>query len=194
VLSSQHGTHYHPFLDATTGNDIELDPAPEPEDFSAAGNSYLEILLTATSSNGLKTTVSRNILPKTIYVVFDTVPTGLELSIDEEVLTMPYRVLSWEKHNLRVIARNQTDYVFDRWSDGGNQTHTISVPANTSDTPPQYQAFYLEASPSTAVAPAPPAPDKERACACRLPRNATNLKLCIYNCVEVVRSRFSPSG
>jgi len=43
-VRQHHSTRYHPFLEATTGNGIELFPAPAPEDFLAATNSHLQFV------------------------------------------------------------------------------------------------------------------------------------------------------
>ncbi len=71
-----HSTHTHPFLEPTTGNDIEI-IAPQPEDLDAASTSYLEIRLTATDSNGLTQTISQELRPKFVDVTFQTNPSGL---------------------------------------------------------------------------------------------------------------------
>ena len=51
-----HDTHTHPFFPPTQGNDFTI-TSPEPEDINSTQNSYLEIILTATDSNGLSATV-----------------------------------------------------------------------------------------------------------------------------------------
>jgi glucose/arabinose dehydrogenase/chitodextrinase len=134
-VRQHHATHYHPFLDLTVGNNITLEPAPEPEDFLAATNSYLEVRLTATDSTGLSTTVSRNIMPRTVDLTFGSVPSGLNLNLDGFTVTTPATVLSWEAHSLQVDAPEQTDasgatYLWESWSDGGGQPRTITVPAS----------------------------------------------------------------
>jgi len=155
-VQQHHNNHYHPFLTkGTAGNNIEITEAPEPEDFFAATNSYLEIFLTGTDSSGISTTVSRKVMPKTVNLDFDTEPTGLTISLDGEVLTMPQRVLSWENHNLRVVAPDQGDYVFSTWLDDivASQEDIIVVPANNSETVPLYVAVFTLA---TDDAPGPP--------------------------------------
>ena len=132
-VRQHHNSHYHPFLDVTTGNNIVLQPAPEPEDFEAAANSYLEVLLTATDSGGLSTTVSRDLLPRTVNLSFETTPPGLDLRIGGFTLTAPATVLSWEAHTLQIEAPDQTTesgafYSWQSWSDGGAQSHTLVAP------------------------------------------------------------------
>jgi hypothetical protein len=129
-----HATHTHPFLESTTGNDIEI-IAPQPEDLDAAGTSYLEILLTATDSNGLSTTISRALRPKFVNVTFQTSPPGLQLTVGGNTFTGPTTVNSWEGARLSVNASNQADssgmlWEFNSWSDGGAASHTITTPAS----------------------------------------------------------------
>lgn len=138
-VRQHHDTHYHPFLDETTGNNIVLSPAPEPEDYDAAGNSYLEIILTATDSDGLTTTVSRTVQPRMVYIDFDTIPSGLELFLDGNRFTTPGTANTWEGHGLKVEAPDQFKdgqaYVFSSWTNGGTQIQTIPVPPATSTNP-----------------------------------------------------------
>jgi glucose/arabinose dehydrogenase/PKD repeat protein len=139
-MRQHHDTHWHPYLSPTEGNGVFSKAAPAPEDFLAATNSYLEILVTATDSQGLQTTVSRNIMPRSVYIDFDTRPSNLEvLLVEEYVVTTPARILSWENHLLRVDLLLISDYLFDSWSDGENRSHSIQVPAsNGSQTVPSY--------------------------------------------------------
>jgi PKD repeat protein len=131
-----HSTHTHPFLEPTTGNDIEI-IAPEPEDLDAASTSYLEIKLTATDSNGLTRTISQELRPKFVNVTFQTSPAGLQLTVSGNTLTGPGTVNSWEGARLFVNAPNQTDssgnlWAFNSWSDGGPASHIITTPASAS--------------------------------------------------------------
>src|SRR5215212_2214351 len=128
-----HATHTHPFLEPTTGNDIEI-IAPEPEDIDAASTSYLEIRLTATDSNGLTQTVTRELRPKFVNLMFQTNPPGLQLAVGGSMFTGPATVQFWQGANLSVSAPNQSDssgnvWVFNSWSDGGSAAHTIVTPS-----------------------------------------------------------------
>jgi glucose/arabinose dehydrogenase len=146
-VRQHHDTHFHPFLDETNGNNIVLSPAPEPEDYFAASNSYLEIILTATDSDGLSSTVTRLVQPKIVYVDFDTNPSGLEIFLDGSRFTTPGTATTWENHPLRVEAPDQFNdgqaYVWSSWSTGGGQAHTITIPA-ASATNPKYVAEFTQ--------------------------------------------------
>ena len=127
-VRQHHNKHWHPFLDPTSGNRIALDGAPEPEDFDAATTSYLEILLTATDSTGLSTTISTKILPKMIELEFDTRPRGLKLIAYGDTISTPATMLTWDNHSFEVEAPAATvecgePFSFVSWSDGGERIH-----------------------------------------------------------------------
>jgi glucose/arabinose dehydrogenase len=149
-VRQHHNTHYHPFLDLTNGNNIALQPAPEPEDYDAAKSSYLEIILTATDADGLTTTVTRNVQPWIVLVDFDTEPSGLDIVLDGSPFTTPGSATTWEGHTLRVDATNQGDginsYLFDSWSDGilSQGREILILPAL--DVQPTFVARFVEVS------------------------------------------------
>lgn len=146
-VRQHHDTHYHPFLDETNGNDIVLPKAPEPEDYDAATNSYLEIILTATDSDGLSATVTRTVQPKLVYIDFDTIPSGLEIFLDGNRFSTPGTATTWEGHGLKVEAPDQFKdgqaYVWSSWSNGGLQTQTVPIPAVTATNPKLVAEFTL---------------------------------------------------
>ena len=72
-----HDTHTHPFLPPTSGTGLQI-TAPAPEDISATTTTYLEIMLTATDSRGLSQTVSQEVRPRLVDLMFETAPPGLE--------------------------------------------------------------------------------------------------------------------
>ena len=109
-VEKHHDTHFHPFLTETAGNNIPIE-APEPEELSAATNSYLEMILTATDPHGLSTTVKRNIYPYTVPITFGSNPSGLAVEVAGTSLTMPQTITSWKNWNLIVNAPEQFDAV-----------------------------------------------------------------------------------
>ena len=136
VVLRRHNTHTHPFLPPTTGNNVTF-PAPGPENLGAGGSSYLEVHLTATDSAGRTTTVSRNLLPRTVRMDFLSDPTGATLRIDGEQVVAPTSFTSWVNYNVPVEAASQTGsdgipLVFQSWSDGGAASHSIRTPATDS--------------------------------------------------------------
>lgn len=142
-VRQHHAEHYHPFLDPTSGNNIDI-VTPEPEDLLAATNSHLEVLLTATDSAGVSTTVSRIVQPEKVNLTFESVPSGLDLTLDGTTVTTPSTVVSWVDHSLAVEAPDQTDaagtfWTWDQWSDGGAQNHSIPVTGDAT-----YSATFME--------------------------------------------------
>lgn len=146
VLQHHNNSHTHPYLPPTSGNDIEI-TAPAPEDLFAtdpAGN-YLEIRLTATDSTGLSRTISRRLTPHAVNVMFDSQPAGIQLEVNGTTVTTPVTLTSWEGYELNVSAPwrttiAETTYLFDRWSDGGANSHDIT----TEGKPRTYTATYTE--------------------------------------------------
>ena len=142
-----HEGHVHPgrvlsgvksgtFTIPTTGHDF-------------SGNTRYRITLTVTDSNGLTDTKSVIIWPHKVNLTFASVPTGMTLYLDGIAKTTPfvYDTLTGYQHTIE--ARNQSlggsSYAFTSWSDGGAQTHTITVP----ETDSSFTANYQISSPAT---------------------------------------------
>jgi glucose/arabinose dehydrogenase len=145
VVIRHHAAHTHPFLPATTGNDVQI-TGPTPEDLLAASNSYLEIQLTATDSRGLTTTVTRDLLPRKVDLTFGANPSGLKVELTGISYTTPSTVTSWEGYDVGVNAPAQVDgsgtsWTFQSWSDGGAASHTIKTPAAAAS----YTARFVQA-------------------------------------------------
>ncbi len=121
--------HTHPYF-SQTGNNLTISaPPPEGLDATGAGN-YLEVRLTATDSNGLSKTVTRDVPPNRVDVSFATNPSGRSLLINGQTFSAPKTLLSWEGYTLNVNAPSpQTfsgkTYVFSSWSDGKGKQHDI---------------------------------------------------------------------
>eukprot|EP00529_Nitzschia_sp_RCC80_P000438 CAMPEP_0113452280 /NCGR_PEP_ID=MMETSP0014_2-20120614/6766_1 /TAXON_ID=2857 /ORGANISM="Nitzschia sp." /LENGTH=878 /DNA_ID=CAMNT_0000343649 /DNA_START=629 /DNA_END=3265 /DNA_ORIENTATION=- /assembly_acc=CAM_ASM_000159 len=128
-VRKHHADHWHPFLDPeTAGNNFQLFPAPEPEDYLAATNSFLKIIMTATDSNGIQTTTERDVYPRVIEMCVDSEPQGLEIYVDEYPIVTPMKITSWLNHDLRLRTiqsqapagtanDGQQALLFSAWSD-----------------------------------------------------------------------------
>jgi hypothetical protein len=120
-------------------------PAPAPEDYFAATNSYLEIRLTATDKDGVSATVSQFVQPRKVLVAFDTYPSGLEVFLDGTRIVTPATATTWEGHKLEVAAPNQVfvgkSYTWKWWSTGGAQTQIITVPPQSQGLPKMIATF-----------------------------------------------------
>jgi glucose/arabinose dehydrogenase len=141
-----HGTdHTHPWLPETTGNNVAMPAAPAPEDVFSATTSYLEIILTATDSDGLSATTVRELRPRLVDLGFQTAPDGLRLQVFAADVTAPFLLPAWQAWQFGVSAPRQADasgrtWIFDSWSDGGAASHTIV----TGTTPTVYTASFHE--------------------------------------------------
>jgi hypothetical protein len=140
-----HNTHTHPFLGPSRGNDISFN-APAPEDLAAAGNSYLELRLKATDSKGVSRTISQDLRPHTVGLLFDVDPDGVPLIVDGVRVTGYSGFTSWEGYRFTVsapalAATGGKAYAFKSWSDGGAARHSITTPAASAG----YSARYDQA-------------------------------------------------
>jgi Ca2+-binding RTX toxin-like protein len=103
----------------------------------------LEVRLTATDSDGVSKTVSREVQPNRVDVSFESNPSGPSLQINGETLTTPRTLISWQGYKLNVNAPSpQTlsgkTYVFVSWSDAKDRQHNIVTGA----TPSTYTATF----------------------------------------------------
>ena len=100
--------------------------------FTAPDHEYpssLELRLTATDSRGLKGTASVRLQPKVVNLSFQTIPTGLQLSVDGRQRVTPFtvQVIARSQHSL-IAPSPQTlkgRQLFRSWSDGLPQNHTV---------------------------------------------------------------------
>jgi len=105
--------------------------------------SYLELVLTATDSDGLQASVSRRLDPKTVQLTFGTVRSGLQLAVDATTAAAPFtKTVIVGSSNSISAPTPQTvgvgTYAFDHWSDGLAATHDITAPSSNSN----YTATY----------------------------------------------------
>jgi glucose/arabinose dehydrogenase len=96
--------------------------------------SYLELELTATDSGGLRHTVTRRLDPRTVVLTFQTTPGGLQLAVNGTTATATFTrtVIVGSTHTLSAPSpqtKGGKSYIFQSWSDGGLQNHTITAPA-----------------------------------------------------------------
>jgi arabinan endo-1,5-alpha-L-arabinosidase len=99
----------------------------------ASTNVFYRLQLTVNDTMGNQATISRNIPPSITTLSFDTVPSGLQFSFDAQPLTGPTNIpaVAGMTRLLSVSSPQSyasSNYNFMLWSDGGAQTHGISVP------------------------------------------------------------------
>lgn len=121
--------------------------APAPEDFNATDLSYVEVRLSATDAWGLTGVVSRTLQPELVTVTFATQPAGLQVQVNERVLTDGDAVTSWEAATLTATTWGQISgterWAFDHWADGNlpNNPRTIVTPGSNTT----YTAVFVPA-------------------------------------------------
>ena len=145
-VRQHHASHFHPFLDKSAGNDIELFAAPEPEDFLAATSSFLRVIMYAVDSFGVMTETYRDVFPNLVMVDIDSYPQKLHVLVDEFPVETPETITSWENHNLRINVEDQYPFAFVSWSDGGERSHKMTIPAASSTNPYISATFELNST------------------------------------------------
>ena len=120
--------------------------------FAAPDHEYpawLELQLTVTDSGGLTDTKSIRLDPLTANVNFNSSPAGLQLVVGSSASTTPFtRTLILNSTTAVSAGTPQTlngqQYAFSSWSDGGTQTHNLTI-----NGPATYTATYSAVLPTT---------------------------------------------
>ena len=149
----QHSTHFHPFMQYQSGNNIRVEPAPSPEDFAAASTSSLIVSLTVVDSNGVSNTITRSILPRTTFIDIDSNPRGLDILIGDATVVTPATITTWHNQKLRLEASSQGRYTFQSWNIGGASLQTIQVPLQSEPNLKIVADFMLAATDAPVAAP-----------------------------------------
>jgi PKD repeat protein len=107
--------------------------------------SYLELRLTATDSEGLTSTKSVRLDPKTVRLRFASRPTGVKLVTGSTATRAPFTrtVIVGSTNSVSAPSRfvsDGQDYRFHQWSDGGARIHDVVAPA----TDTTYRATYRQ--------------------------------------------------
>jgi hypothetical protein len=108
--------------------------------------SHLELALTAESGPGAADTALVRLDPATVDLTFAANPAGLQLPVDSVPGTAPFTRTVIQGASVVVEAPAPQDlagtsYVFESWSDGGDQDHVIVAPTG----PATYTAGYRAA-------------------------------------------------
>jgi glucose/arabinose dehydrogenase/PKD repeat protein len=126
-----HEGHVHPGLPQTGTKSGTFTIPIDGHDFH--GNTRYRITLTVTDSDGLQSSTSVLIYPDKVNLTFDTMPSGLTLTLDGTPLATPVVYDTLIDFNHTIGAPDQTSgqnaYTFASWSDGGARQHVIVVPA-----------------------------------------------------------------
>jgi hypothetical protein len=131
--------------------------------------STLELKLTATDSDNNVTSVSRELNPRTVNLNFATNPAGLAVLYGEQAASTPYPAEAIVNSVATLSAPSpqtfgNSSYVFQGWSDGQAQTHSLVTPstngvytARFSAVRPGTQTLQLRAEGDSYVSEATPA-------------------------------------
>ena len=136
----RHADHTHPFAGPTSGGTLAI-TAPAPEDVLAATNSHLEVHVTATDSDGVATTLVRNVEPRKISVALESSLSKTPTTVNGTVFTTPTSITSWAgwQLNISVPPRRDVVYAFRRWHDNVTANpRTVTPTENTG-----FKSFYV---------------------------------------------------
>ena len=126
-----HDVHHH---DEPPRNGIASGSFTIPQEGETSDNVWYRIILTVTDAAGSKGKDSVDVFPLKSTLQFNTVPAGLQVTLDGQPLNTPGSVVSVEGRirALGVISPqslNNQLYEFDSWSHGGTQTQIIETPS-----------------------------------------------------------------
>ena len=136
-----HDDHVHPFIAPFSGATAGSFSIPRTGETSA--NVWYRIVLTVTDSSGQSTTVSRDVRPRTVSITLNAQRNGLTLTLDGQPVAEPYTFTAVVGMIRTIGAPSQAvggvNYAFRSWSDGGAQTHGITIPAAATTYTARYQ-------------------------------------------------------
>ncbi len=126
-----HGTHTHPFVNATTGG---TGTATIPRVGHLETNIFYRVHMRAVDAGGAADTAFVDVQPRLISMTFATVPAGLQVTVDGQPRTTPVVVQSVEgvERALSVASPQSAggqSYTFSSWSQGGSATQDYIAPA-----------------------------------------------------------------
>ncbi|MEJ7647414.1 MAG: PQQ-dependent sugar dehydrogenase [Chryseolinea sp.] len=129
-INFHHNTHDH---DEPPTNGISAGSFTIPQVGETSDNVWYRIILTVTDSHGFKGKDSVDVFPLKSTLQFNTVPAGLQITLDGQPMNTPSTVVSVEgvTRALGVISPqtlNSETYEFTSWTHGGQQTHNINTP------------------------------------------------------------------
>jgi glucose/arabinose dehydrogenase len=146
-----HDTHSHPFIPATSG--ITSGEFTVPVTGETSANVWYRISLTVTDSEGLSSTVIRDVHPRRARLTLAASPPGLQLTLDGQPVTAPAAFDSVVGIQRTIGAAAQsaggTTYAFVGWSDGGPPVRVVATPAVDTTFTATFRADSVSASPAT---------------------------------------------
>ena len=106
-----------------------------PTNAPSTTNIFYRILLSVTDTNGYSQSTSVDLPPYLSLASFDTVPSGLQLTLDGNFLNTPTNqtLVAGYVHTLSAPSPQNlagSNYSFVLWSDGGSQSHSVTISTN----------------------------------------------------------------
>jgi glucose/arabinose dehydrogenase len=106
--------------------------------------SFLELVLEATDSLGVKGSTLVQVHPQTVTMRVDSDPTGLQVALGSEVAAAPFerQVIIGSLNTVSAVTPQTlggVNQLFFSWSDGGAQSHEITAP----ELPTSYSALFF---------------------------------------------------
>jgi glucose/arabinose dehydrogenase len=130
-INFHHDTHKH---DQPAIVGVKQSAFDIPNQGETSENVWYRIILTVKDAEGLEGKDSVDVFPRKSTITFETIPTGLQLTLDGQPFTSPKSVVSVQGI-LRTIGvvnpqtLNNTQYQFDSWVNAGAAEQTIATPA-----------------------------------------------------------------
>ena len=126
-----HSNHNVPFLGTVSG--ASTGALTVPERGETGTNVFFRLYLTARDAGGREATVFRDVVPRTATLSLQTEPPGWPLVLNGQMLSTPTNLglVAGTRHSAGITAPMNTNgrsYDFMAWSDGGEASHTITVP------------------------------------------------------------------
>jgi glucose/arabinose dehydrogenase len=133
TVEFHHADHIHPFRDNIVGPAGSITIPRTPDQLA---NTFYRITLTVTDSSGLSTTQFVDVKPNLVALTFDANYPDATFTIDGRPHTGLYteQAVVGVERVLNAPSQYVDDgqLVFDSWSDGGAQSHTIATPNTNS--------------------------------------------------------------
>jgi len=103
-----------------------------PTNAATTTNVFYRINLKVTDTNANQQTVATDVAPQASVLTFGTVPAGLNITLDGQSLTTPTSIVAVAGMSRMIGAPSPqfqvgTNYPFMLWSDGGAQSHYVTV-------------------------------------------------------------------
>lgn len=116
-----------------------------PTNAATTTNVFYRINLTVTDTNANQQTISADVQPRASVLTFATVPPGLNITLDGQSLSTATSIVAVAGMSRIIGAPSPqlqvgSNYSFVIWSDGGGQSHYLTVP-NTSSS---YTASFVQ--------------------------------------------------